>query len=44
MNRIAGRSGIALVLVLVLMGGLVFFVAEDFLEAEDQRSRKSTCL
>lgn len=35
MNRIAGRSGIALVLVLVLMGGLVFFVGEYFLEAED---------
>ena len=35
MNRIAGRSGIALVLVLVLMGGLVFFVGEYFLEAKD---------
>lgn len=35
MNRIAGRSGIALLLVLVLIGGLVFFVGEYFLEADD---------
>ena len=35
MNRIAGRSGIALLLVLVLVGGLVFFVGEYFLEADD---------
>lgn len=35
MNRIAGRSGIALLLVLVLVGGLLFFVGEYFLEAED---------
>ena len=35
MNRIAGRSGIAMLLVLVLIGGLVFFVGEYFLEADD---------
>ena len=35
MNRIAGRSAIALLLVLVLVGGLVFFVGEYFLEADD---------
>ena len=35
MNRIAGRSGIALLLVLVLVGGLVYFVGEYFLEADD---------
>ena len=35
MNRIAGRSCIALLLVLVLVGGLVFFVGEYFLEADD---------
>ena len=35
MNRIAGRSGIALLLVLVLVGGLIFFVGEYFLEAKD---------
>lgn len=35
MNRIAGRAGIALLLVLVLMGGLVFFVGEYLFEADD---------
>ena len=35
MNRIAGRSGIAMLLVLVLIGGLVFFVGEYFLKADD---------
>ena len=35
MNRIAGRAGIALLLVLVLMGGLVFFVGEYLFEAGD---------
>lgn len=35
MNRIAGRSGIALLLVLVLVGGLVFFVGEYLLEAKE---------
>ena len=35
MNRIARRSGFALLLVLVLMGGLIFFVGEYFMEAED---------
>ena len=35
MNRIAGRSGIALVLVLVLVGGLVFFTGEYLLEARE---------
>lgn len=35
MNRIAGRSGIALVLVLVLICGLVFFVGEYLVEARD---------
>ena len=33
MNRIAGRAGIALLLVLVLVGGLVFFVGEYLFEA-----------
>lgn len=35
MNRIAGRAGIALVLVLVLIGGLFFFVGEYLFEAGD---------
>lgn len=35
MNRIARRSGMALLLVLVLMGGLIFFVGEYLLEAKD---------
>ena len=35
MNRIAGRSGIALLLVLVLVGGLVFFIGEYLLEAKE---------
>lgn len=35
MNRIARRSGIALLLVLVLIGGLVFFVGEYLLKAEE---------
>lgn len=35
MNRIAGRSAIVLLLVLVLMGGLIFFVGEYLLEARD---------
>ena len=35
MNRIAGRAGIALVLVLILIGGLVFFVGEYLFEAGD---------
>ena len=35
MNRIAGRAGIALLLVLILMGGLLFFVGEYLFEAGD---------
>lgn len=35
MNRIAGRAGIALVLVLILLGGLAFFAGEYLLEAGD---------
>lgn len=35
MNRIARRSGIGMLLVLVLIGGLIFFVGEYFLEADD---------
>lgn len=35
MNRVAGRAGIALVLVLILVGGLLFFVGEYFLQAGD---------
>lgn len=35
MNRIAGRAGIALVLVLVLVGGLLFFTGEYLLQAGD---------
>ena len=35
MNRIAGRAGIAVLLVLCLMAGLLFFVGEYFVKAED---------
>jgi len=35
MNRIAGRAGIAVLLVLALMAGLVFFVGEYFIKADD---------
>ena len=35
MNRIAGRAGIALVLVLILIGGLVFFVGVYLFESGD---------
>lgn len=34
MNRIAGRSGITLFLVLILVGGLVFFLGEYVLQAK----------
>ena len=35
MNRIAQRAGVALVLVLVLLVGMVFFVGEYFIEADE---------
>ena len=35
MNRIARRAGIALVLVLFLLGGMIFFVGEYFVRADD---------
>ena len=35
MNRIASRASAAVILVLVLLGGLVFFVAEYFQKAQD---------